>query len=468
MPLLRLCMLLVLTLPLITIVAQTEYASESGFYSATLPAGWDSVLSNIALHLSREDESTVSMRLLELPPDEPKAVIQQAFKVLRSAPGDLVSSVDAPLPNGVWKQEIYASGDWLHIALAQARDDRALALVVIGDQADIQTVNPQILSLLNSIEFGKRVWPDYVHRAEYEEFEVNIGDEPFVLSGTLSMPAGEGPFPAAVIVHGSGPQNRDGQVGPLSAYRDIAVGLASHGVAVLRYDKRTFSYATQITINDAFTIDSESTDDALHAINVLREQERIDPERLFIIGHSQGGSVTPRILERDSDIAGGIMLAAATRPFSVILNEQLAYINEQNPTAADNPEMAYFQILLDQFAQVAAGASYAEAFGDFAVYMLSLESLDPVAEARDIAAPLLILQGERDYQVTMEDFEGWQDAYSDDERVTLHSYPLLNHMFNSSGDPSRLSVPQDYEILAFVDWDVIETIVEWIRGDASH
>ena len=212
----------------------------------------------------------------------------------------------------------------------------------------------------------------------------------------------------------------------------------------------------------AFTIDSESTDDALHAIDFLRGQAGIDPERLFIIGHSQGGLVTPRILARDSDIAGGILLAAPSRPFSILLAEQLAYIAEVNPEAADHPQMANFQGVLEQFAQVEAGATYEEAFGEFAVYMESLETLDPVAEAREIETPLLILQGERDYQVTKKDFARWLHPFIIEERVTLRSFPLLNHFFMDSGDPARLSVPQDYEIPAFVDWAVIETIIRWI------
>ena len=203
--------------------------------------------SDVALHLARED---VSMRLLELPPDEPEALIQRAFAMLAVEPGTLFNSIDAPLPNGTWKQEIYTAGADLRIGLAQARDDGALVLVILGQQSDVQAVNPQILEFLTSIQFGARVLPEYVHLSEFEETEVSFGVDPYILSGTLSMPVGEGPFPAAVIVHGSGPQNRDGLVGPLTPYRDLAQGLASHGIAVLRYDKRTFTYATQISIND--------------------------------------------------------------------------------------------------------------------------------------------------------------------------------------------------------------------------
>ncbi|MDE2777646.1 MAG: hypothetical protein OXI77_17095 [Chloroflexota bacterium] len=100
----------------------------------------------------------------------------------------------------------------------------------------------------------------------------------------MSLPVGAGAFPTAVIVHGSGPHNRDGQLGPLTPYRDLAHGLASRGIAVLGYDKRTLTYGAEITLDETFTIDSESTDDALHAVSFLSQIEDIDSARIFALG----------------------------------------------------------------------------------------------------------------------------------------------------------------------------------------
>ena len=402
------------------------------------------------------------MTLLQLQAAPAEQVIERALAHPVIMPGSLISSNDAPLPNGAWKQQIFAEGAHLQIALAQARDAKALAIVIEGAQSAIQAVNPQIVQILTSINFGDMRQPDYVNSDAFSETEVRFGAEPYVLDGTLSLPEGDGPFAAVVIAHGSGPQSRDGTLGPLTAYRDIARGLASQGIAALRYDKRTFAYATALEIDASFTVDSETTDDALAAVDFLRGHVAVDREGIVVLGHSQGGSLTPRILSRDDKIAGGILLAAATRPFSQLLREQLDYIADVNPDAAADAGFASLTDIADKFDKVAEGASYKDAFGEQGSYFQSLQLIDALEEAKGIKQPLLILQGERDYQVTMADFAAWRNAFADDERVTLISYPGLNHQFMAQGDLSRLAIPQDYAIPAFVEAVVIDDMVDWI------
>ncbi len=441
--------------------AQEQFKAADGAYSLTVPLGWRLDVSDTSLEISNDE---VRISLLSFPAESADAATATAFERLNINPGTLVSAVDAPLPNGTWKQHIYAEGTRLTIAITQLRASKAYVMIIVGEGTDVQAANPQLLQLLTSIAFAETPTPTYVDAGAFEEGAVSFGAEPFILSGALSMPVGAGPFPALVIVHGSGPQNRDGLLGPLTIYRDLAQGLASRGIAVLRYDKRTLTYGAEITIDETFTIDSESTDDALQAVSFLRQQDGIDSARIFVLGHSQGAMVTPRILARDDAIAGGILLAAPARPFSALLNEQLAYIAEVNPSALESPTVKYLQDLADRYNQVAAGASYEDAFGQFATYTQSIERLDAVAEARDISAPLLIMQGERDYQVTMADFARWHDELGADERMTFRSYPELNHLFMASGDLSRLSIPQDYELPAFVDARVIIDIADWIKA----
>ncbi len=460
MTLLKISLLLLGLLSLLTCAAQDAYSAKSGFYSLTLPSGWEHEAADLSLVLTRQE---VRITILELEATAPEAALEAALAELEIKPGALLSSVEAPLSNGTWKQQIYSEGAQLVVALAQVRDGQALAIVIEGEQSAVQALNPQILQLLTSISFGEANLPDYVDRSSFSESEVQFGMPPFVLAGSLSIPRGEGPFPALVIVHGSGPQSRDGTLGPLAAYRDIAQGLATRGIAALRYDKRSFSHAAEITMDENFTVDSESTDDALLAGAFLREQPEIDSERIFVLGHSQGGSLTPRILSRDSTIAGGILLAAATQDFSQLLSGQIAYIGEFNPAALESPAMAGLQQLVDAFAAVEAGASYADAFGEQGNYFQSLQELAPLQTARELARPLLILQGERDYQVTMANYADWQEAFAAEERVRTISYPALNHMFMATGDLGRLSIPQDYEIPAFVDAAVIEDIATWIE-----
>ena len=447
----------------LTAAAQDDYVAEDGFFSLPLPEGWQSGSSSNGLLLER---GGVRMHLLALPADSPQQAIDDAFGRLGIEPGALIGSTDAPLPNGVWKQNIHAAGSYLNIGLAQLLEGRALAVVIEGEQSAIQPLNPQIVRLLGGIKLGELPLPPYVDAAAFDERAVEFGAAPYVLSGTLSLPAGSGPFAAVVVVHGSGPQDRDGSLGALAAYRDIAQGLAGRGFAVLRYDKRTFTYAAQLQIDADFTVDSESTDDALYAVDFLRGQPEIDAARVFVLGHSLGASVTPRILTRDSAIAGGILLAASTRSFSDLLRGQVDYLREVNPTAFEGAAAEGLLGIIRSYDAVAAGADAADAFGAQAAYFQSLEVLDPLGTAQQLRQPLLILQGERDYQVTMADFAGWQSAFADSARVALISYPLLNHQFMAQGDPARLSIPQDYALPDFVAAAVIDDIAGWLAGQS--
>src|SRR4051812_37376787 len=148
----------------------------------------------------------------------------------------------------------------------------------------------------------------------FTEESVTVGGGEWALPATLSMPLG--PVAAAlVLVHGSGPNDRDETVGPNKPFRDLAWGLADRGIAVLRYEKRTRQYAAKMVGNGNLTVREETIDDALLAAALLRRYERINPKRVFVLGHSLGGTLAPRIAAEDRSLAGLIIMAGATRPF---------------------------------------------------------------------------------------------------------------------------------------------------------
>jgi dienelactone hydrolase len=256
------------------------------------------------------------------------------------------------------------------------------------------------------------------------------------LPATLTLPEGEGPFPAIVLVHGSGPNDRDETVGANAPFRDLAEGLAAHGVATLRYVKRT----RQVPLGGVRTVRDEVIDDALSALALARSQPGVDPERVYLLGHSLGAYLAPRIARDDPAIAGVIMLAGNVRPIWEVAAEQLEYLNAP-------PE---------RLEQLGAGvpASYRE----------DLETYDPVATARQLEMPLLILQGERDYQVTMREFELWRsglDGYGD---VTFRSYPKLNHLFLEGEGPS---VPAEYNQPGRIPDDVYADIADFVDRSSA-
>ena len=119
------------------------------------------------------------------------------------------------------------------------------------------------------------------------------------LPATLTYPAGVARAPGVVLVHGSGPNDRDETVGANKPFRDLAHGLAGRGIVVLRYDKRS-KVAPLAFMGRPFTVDEEVVDDALSAAALLRGLPEVDPSRVVVLGHSLGGTLAPRIGERDT------------------------------------------------------------------------------------------------------------------------------------------------------------------------
>jgi fermentation-respiration switch protein FrsA (DUF1100 family) len=306
--------------------------------------------------------------------------------------------------------------------------------------------------------------PDYVNPDAFTEQDItlNAGTE-WELPGTLTLPVGDGPFPAVVLVHGSGPQDRDETIGPNKPFRDLAWGLASWGIAVLRYDKRTLVYGQVMASQTDLTVQDETIDDALSAVALLRSTDKIDPARVFLVGHSLGGYLAPRIAAQTSDLAGIILLAANARPLEVLIVEQVHYLLSLQDELSDADQAQLKSIEADAEALKSLDASTAPTttyFGVPAAYWLDLKQYDPVATAQTLDLPMLFLQGERDYQVTMVDFRLWQDGLTGHEQVTFISYPTLNHLFISGEGPST---PAEYDQPGHVAEDVIRDITDWIN-----
>jgi dienelactone hydrolase len=300
--------------------------------------------------------------------------------------------------------------------------------------------------------------------ANYRETEVRVGDEATGLPATLSLPNGKGPFPAVVLVHGSGPQDRDETIGPNRPFLDIARGLAARGIAVLRYEKRTKAHPQAFA--DGGTIDLETTDDAVSAVAMLRGQTGIDPRRVFVLGHSQGGMMAPRIAARDPKIAGLILLAAPSRPLLDILIEQNRRMAILNDGKTSDAESTAIQQLADSIAAVRSGREIPAAQAPMGVapaYWRTVDAVDAVAEARAIPQPMLILQGARDIQVVDADWQGWKEAFHDSPRATFKLYETLNHLAIPGVGDGNL---QEYQTPGNVAPELIADVAEWIAAQA--
>ncbi len=308
--------------------------------------------------------------------------------------------------------------------------------------------------------------PPYADEDAFTEIDVTINEGgDFPLPGTLSLPNGAGPFPAVILLSGSGSTDRDETVSVNKPFRDLAWGLATQGIAVLRFDERTFVHGRNLDLVN-FTIDQEYTEDTLAALELLRSTDGIDPERIYIAGHSLGGYILPRIATADSDIAGLIVLAGNVRSLQEALVDQYQYMFSLSG-AVDPVLMS----LIGNVANAIDTLTEEDAddptvlLGAYPAYWLNLQGYDPVATAAELDVPMLFIQGERDYQVTVaDDLTQWQAGLGEREDVTFETFPTLNHLLMPGEDAPN---PAEYQIPGHVDGGVITAIAEWIEAQSD-
>jgi dienelactone hydrolase len=313
--------------------------------------------------------------------------------------------------------------------------------------------------------------PSYAHPERFHEQEVQVGHGRWVLPGTLSIPRGDGPFAAVLLVHGSGPQDRDETLPPNKPFRDLAWGLASQGIAVLRYDKRTKVYAAAMKREvETLTVKEEVLDDALAAVDFLRQRPEIDAQRIFVLGHSLGGFLAPRIGEASPQLRGLIILAGSARPFEDVILDQMTYVLS---LSVPDPEVRQQQLaalkqqveLVKDLTRLPSAKAVDLPLGVPAAYWLDLNAYHPEQVAQTLTLPMLFLFGGSDYQVTQEDFQIWQDALRGRDGVQFLLYPGLSHIFMPV-EGGQKATPTTYAMAGHVAEEVVNDIVGWIKRQA--
>ena len=255
------------------------------------------------------------------------------------------------------------------------------------------------------------------------------------LPGILTVPKGDGLFPVVVLLQGSGSSDKDEAIGNLKPFRDIAEGLAAQGIAVYRFDKRSYVYGMELSARKDITLKDEYLEDAVNAVQLLAKQDKIDPDRIFVLGHSLGGNAIPAVageLEKAPVKACGyIMMAASPRPLDVLMREQYDFLYSLMPeiTAEQQAEKDLVFAELDKLQDLDSLGGDDTVMGVYVSYWKWLAAYDILSAADEITKPVLLLQGEEDYQVTMEDFGIWKEAFGEKENWRMITYPGLTHLF---------------------------------------
>ena len=309
------------------------------------------------------------------------------------------------------------------------------------------------------------VRPAYSNPALFREQAVTVGEDPWKLAGTLTVPVKPGRFAAVVLVHGAGPNDRDESIFANKMFEDIAEGLSSRNIVVLRYDKRTRTYASQMSGTD-YTLREETIEDAVRAVALLRKQPEVDPERVYVLGHSLGGYALPRIIsecaKQNTPVAGAIFLAANARHVEEVGLDQAEFMLKDGGAPDKLKQLEALKGQVEMVRHLDPAKQYPSTLlGLPVVYFFDLKSYDPVAESARLQMPLLFLQGDRDFQVTMKDFGLWKAGLAGSQQASFRNYPGLNHLFIPGEGPGS---PAEYAKPGNVAPEVIDNIAQWLSA----
>ena len=293
-----------------------------------------------------------------------------------------------------------------------------------------------------------------------EKIVVGAGTE-YPLNGLMTLPSDlSKSVPAVVMVHGSGASNMDEKVLKLTPFKDLAEGLARHGIASLRYDKRTFVHGRKMIRNKSLTVKEETIEDALLAVQMLKRDPRIDHDRIFILGHSMGAMLAPRIDAEGADVKGLIMMAGTPCRLEEIVLRQLRQSGRGSSVLKKIIGLEYrfykkkFRGLYQMSDEEAKRKKFA---GNLSLYYFKEMGQKTAADyLLTSKKPVLILQGGKDFQVLAKrDYRMFKKLLAGRENTQYKLYPELNHVFVKGIYNDILKASKEYSVEQHIGEDVI-------------
>ena len=301
-----------------------------------------------------------------------------------------------------------------------------------------------------------------------------------MLAATLTIPPGKGPFPAVLLIVGSGPHDRDESLMGHKPFLVLSDSLTRKGIVVLRADKRGIGKSTG---NYATATSADFAEDAQTGVDFLKTRVEVDPHRIGLIGHSEGGMIAPMVAARDADVAFVVMMAGPGVPGVQIIVEQQRLIAEarglsKEKAAEDNAKEQKLLALVEtekdpaalelELHETLANLGEPEAKIDAQIEALTSPwyryflAYDPAVALRKVTCPVLVLNGEKDLQVPPAlNLPPIRKALDEagNKHVEIDEMPGLNHLFQTA----KTGSPAEYgEIEETMSPAVLDKIAAWI------
>ena len=304
-----------------------------------------------------------------------------------------------------------------------------------------------------------------------EKVTVGEGTE-YPLNGLLTLPDDlSKPVPAVVMVHGSGPSDMDGTVIKLTPFKDLAEGLAEKGIASIRYDKRTLAYARKLMaeVGKNITVKEETIEDAIFATEILKKDPRIDGGRIYILGHSMGAMLAPRIDAEGADVKGYVLMAGSPYRLEDIVLRQLKESRTRNGLInwiVGLQKKSYEKKFKGMYKMSDEAAKNKKVVGGSTLYYFKeMGEKTAVDYLEKNEKPCLILQGERDFQVlAKDDYARFKKLLSRRPNTVFKLYPGLNHCFVEAIYYNIMQASDEYGKERHIEANVIGDIANFIKG----
>lgn len=296
----------------------------------------------------------------------------------------------------------------------------------------------------------------------------------YPLKGILTLPEDrQTQVPAVVFVHGSGSSNMDEKVGKLTPFKDLAEGLAQLGIASVRYDKRSFAHPFKILREKIITVKEETIEDAIRATELLKRDSRIDKDNIFIAGHSMGGMLAPRIDAEGGNYKGLILMAGSPRRLEEIMLDQNEAVMRSGKGLLQwfvKTQVAKISAMFEGMYELSDEETKKKKVGNGTTlyYFKEMGEHQSSNYLVKLEKPILIMQGEKDFQATLEnDFAAYKELLNDKKNVTFKVYENLNHLFVPSVYGNIMKAMKEYKVEQHIGKNVIKDLADWIFNVVS-